>query len=113
MDNIKQIAKTAHEVNRVFCEFQGDNSQLPWDSAPEWQRMSAIAGVIFLKEHPEAGVSALHDNWVNDKLADGWTYGPVKDAELKTHPCIVPFERLPRDQQYKDHLFRAVVLSNI
>jgi hypothetical protein len=33
----------------------------------------------------------------------------VKDAELKTHPCLVPFEELPKFQQQKDRLFRAIV----
>jgi hypothetical protein len=36
-------------------------------------------------------------------------YGEVKDAEKKTHPCIVPYKDLPPEQQAKDHLFKAVV----
>jgi len=44
-----------------------------------------------------------------DKVSDGWIYGSEKDADLKMHPCIVPFEDLPAEQQAKDVLFRAVV----
>jgi hypothetical protein len=44
-----------------------------------------------------------------EKLAAGWEYGPVKDAEAKRHPCLVPFNQLPREQQAKDYIFRAVV----
>jgi len=33
----------------------------------------------------------------------------VKDTEKKEHPCIVPFDQLPREQQAKDYLFRGVV----
>lgn len=36
-------------------------------------------------------------------------YGQVKDANAKTHPCLVPFDQLPRDQQFKDRLFRTIV----
>ncbi|XUM24954.1 RyR domain-containing protein [Bradyrhizobium oligotrophicum S58] len=46
-----------------------------------------------------------------DKLRAGWVHGEVKDADAKTHPCIVPFDQLPRVQQAKDKLFRAVVAA--
>ena len=50
-----------------------------------------------------------HENWRKVKDAEGWVYGPVKDAEAKTHPCMVPYEELPSAQIIKDHLFQAVV----
>lgn len=103
------IARTCHEANRAWCEVNGDNSQVPWDDAEHWQKVSARDGVFFVVENPEAGDSALHDQWMRDKLADGWTYGPEKNAEHKTHPCLVPFEDLPHMQQAKDKLFRAIV----
>lgn len=37
------------------------------------------------------------------------SWGPVKLVEFRQHPCIMPYEELPRDQRVKDHLFRAVV----
>jgi len=103
------IASTCHEVNRVFCEFMGDNSQPTWDEAPQWQKDSAISGVRFHAANPDAGDSATHDNWMRDKIADGWVYGEVKDPEAKTHPCLVPFEELPRHQQFKDRFFGTIV----
>jgi hypothetical protein len=44
-----------------------------------------------------------------DKVAAGWHYGEVKDAEAKTHPCMVAYEELPFEQRVKDHVFRAIV----
>ncbi len=44
-----------------------------------------------------------------DKIKDGWTHGEVKDADAKTHPCLVPFQQLPAHQQKKDKLFKAIV----
>jgi hypothetical protein len=41
----------------------------------------------------------------------GWVYGEVKDAEKKTHPCMVPYEKLPIEQRVKDYLFKAVIDS--
>jgi hypothetical protein len=50
-----------------------------------------------------------HAAWMADKLADGWVYGAVKDAENKTHPCMVPYEQLPTFQQLKDSIYIATV----
>lgn len=107
--DVEHIARVAHEVNRAYCRSLGDNSQLPWSECPSWQKESARAGVQFHLDNPDAGPSASHDSWLSVKEADGWIYGPVKDAERKTHPCIVPFDLLPREQQAKDFLFRAVI----
>lgn len=52
---------------------------------------------------------ASHDNWMAEKVADGWVYGEVKDPAAKTHPCIVPFDQLPPEQQFKDRLFATIV----
>lgn len=105
------IARVAHEVNRVWCEFTGDSSQPRWEDAPDWQVESAIAGVNFHLNNPGAGDDASHNAWMAHKAAEGWVYGPVKnpDASPPTHPCMVPFDQLPREQQFKDRLFRTIV----
>jgi hypothetical protein len=104
-----KTARVCHEVNRALCDAFGDQSQAPWDDAEEWQRESAIKGVHFALANPEAGPAAQHDAWCRDKVAAGWTYGTVKDATAKTHPCLVPYDQLPPEQRAKDHSFRAVV----
>jgi hypothetical protein len=106
---IVEIARVTHEANRAWCEANGDTSQPAWGDAPEWQRNSAIAGVRFHLANPDAGPSASHDEWMRHKLAEGWTYGPEKKPDLKQHPCMVPFDQLPPQQQAKDRLFRAIV----
>jgi len=108
---IEAIARVAHEANRGWCEAHGDTSQKVWELAEEWQRSSAINGVRFVLEHPDAGDSAQHENWMREKVEQGWVYGPEKNADLRTHPCLMPFEKLPPMQQAKDRLFRAIVLA--
>ncbi len=103
------IAKMCHEANKIWCEQNGDGSQKSWDDAEEWQRESAVKGVVFKLENPDAGHDAQHNSWMKEKVDAGWVYGEVKDAEAKTHPCIVPFEQLPIFQQKKDALFCAIV----
>jgi hypothetical protein len=107
--DICDVAKVCHEANRALCESNGDASQKPWESADDWQRDSAIEGVVFRLENPDAPPSAQHDAWTASKLADGWKYGSVKDAGKKEHPCLVSFDNLPPEQQAKDRLFGAVV----
>lgn len=100
-------AMAAHEMNRVYCRALGDLSQEPWDSAPEWQQKSALDGVdgVFAGAGPERS----HEAWCEAKVADGWKLGPVKDAEKKEHPCLVPYAELPPEQRQKDHVFVATV----
>lgn len=100
-----------HETNRAYCQTIGDNSQKEWNDAEQWQRDSAIKGVQFKLDNPDAPPSAQHDAWTADKVAGGWIYGPIKDAEAKTHPCIVPYDGLPIEQRVKDYLFAAVVAA--
>lgn len=105
----KDIARLAHEVNRAYCKACGDNSQMPWEDAPDWQKESCLNGVEFHMKNPKASPEDSHANWLKEKIADGWTYGEEKDAEKKTHPCCVPYDELPVEQKAKDHIFRAIV----
>jgi len=105
----QQIAQVCHAANTAYCESIGDHSQKSWDEAEEWQRQSAIEGVKFALANPDAPASAQHEAWLRDKEVDGWVYGEVKDAEKKTHPCIVPYDQLPAAQRLKDYLFKAIV----
>ena len=104
-----EIAQVCHEANRAYCQSIGDNSQPAWNDAPQWQIESAMKGVEFHQTHPDADASASHESWLKEKLDNGWTYGEEKDAEAKTHPCIVDFADLPVEQQIKDHIFRSIV----
>ena len=106
--NIDQIARVCHEVNKAYCEALGDTSQVSWEDAPEWQRVSARMGVD-LHTMGDFGPEASHISWMNQKLDEGWKHGPWKDVEKKEHPCMVAFSDLPKEQQAKDYIFRAVV----
>lgn len=106
---VADIARVCHEVNRAYCIALGDLSQAEWHNAPLWQRDSAMNGVRLHLNNPGAGPEASHEAWMAEKVAAGWAYGKVKNSDEKTHPCLVPFSDLPREQQAKDFLFRAVV----
>ena len=104
------IAVVCHQANKAYCELVGqDSSQKDWMEAEAWQRDSAIAGVDFRLNNPDAGPDAQHNAWMKDKVDNGWVFGEVKDAENKQHPCIVDYDLLPEYQKKKDALFCAIV----
>jgi len=106
---ITAIAIACHQANKAWCQVNGDDSQKDWNEAEDWQKESALKGVEFRLENPFAGHDAQHNSWMKEKTDDGWVYGEIKDAVAKTHPCIVPFDKLPEFQQKKDALFCAIV----
>lgn len=114
-DKVVTAARVAHQANKAYCESLGDFSQKNWEQAEEWQRTSSINGVLFMVDRKLQGeqnyAGILHENWMQEKLADGWTYGEEKDPDLKTHPCLVPFEKLPEEQKKKDMIFMAGVIA--
>ena len=106
-----QIAKAAHEVNRVYCEALGDDSHRVWGEAPAWQRESAIHGVEAIIGSSVTSPEESHASWLAEKEAAGWKFGEVKDPENKTHPCMLPYDDLPPSQRAKDTLFFATVVG--
>jgi DNA-binding response OmpR family regulator len=50
----------------------------------------------------EALARNAHDVWANQRLADGWRYGPQRDDHRKKHPCLVPYEQLPESEKQYD-----------
>jgi hypothetical protein len=106
---IEDVARVCHEANRAFCQTIGDASQLPWEEAPEWQKASAVASVQFTLGNLAFEIFVVHPFIV--LCGRRRINGPVKDADKNTHPCLVPYEELPIEQQIKDHLFRSVAKS--
>ncbi|WNT45452.1 hypothetical protein SEA_ARGAN_68 [Arthrobacter phage Argan] len=110
MENeIELIARVVHQANRVLQLNAGEESLSPkWDEAPEWQTKSSLEGVKAVL----AGTATpftLHELWAEQKRADGWVYGEVKDEVEKTHPCLVPYLQLPESQKIKDLMFLEIV----
>lgn len=108
-ERVVMAAIVAHEANRAYCVLLGDRSQESWAAAAEWQRISALNGARDVLAGKITAPGDAHASWMAEKLADGWTYGEKKDADAKTHPCLVPFDALPVEQRVKDALFLSVV----
>ena len=44
----------------------------------------------------------VHEVWAETRIKQGWTYGEQRNDELKTHPCLVPYEELPECEKEYD-----------
>lgn len=44
----------------------------------------------------------VHELWSETRIQHGWTYGEQRDDELKTHPCLIPYEELPESEKMYD-----------
>jgi hypothetical protein len=108
---LDSIAQAAHEVNQAYCQFTG-MVMGPWAECSAAHRTSLRRGVLGIVEGHFKGPEQQHESWLDLKIEEGWTYGPEKNEALKTHPCLVPYRELPKEQRLKDSLFRAVVLQS-
>lgn len=55
----------------------------------------------------------VHETWAKYRLSEGWTYGPRRDDELKTHPCLVPYDQLPEEEKNYDRRTALNTLQSI
>lgn len=43
----------------------------------------------------------IHDIWAEQRVQQGWTYGPYRNDEKKEHPNLVPYNQLEEiDKDY-------------
>jgi RyR domain len=82
--NRQQVADIRAKLDAIGYEFV---PTADWDAEP-FQLTS---------EQVETLGRLEHDRWCNEKLRNGWRYGPVKDAHAKLSPFLLPWEELSDD----------------
>ena len=55
-----------------------------------------------LLELTELLAKNTHDIWAQQRIAEGWLYGEMRNDVLKLHPCLVPYEVLPDSEKEYD-----------
>jgi tetratricopeptide (TPR) repeat protein len=51
-----------------------------------------------------------HERWAEQRIGDGWRYGPHRDDGRKEHPCLVPYEELPDSEKAYDRMIALETL---
>lgn len=55
-----------------------------------------------LNELREAIAENAHEIWAENRQAEGWTYGPQRDDQLKQTPDMLPYSQLPESEKEYD-----------
>lgn len=106
-----KIAEVCHEAIRTWCRVNGQKPQRPWSRAGEFTRMRAVTAIQKIFDGKIGSAKALHDEWLMAKIEQGWRLGPKKNLRTKTHPCMVPHEKLQDIDAVKNELTLNIVHS--
>ena len=64
-----------------------------------------VSGIVLppeLLQLTEQLAEDVHETWSQGRIADGWTYGPVRDDEKRQTPCLVPYDALTEEEKAFD-----------
>ena len=110
--NIKEkIAEIIYEATRVEASWS-KRSIVPekWvkrDEKFRSQFVDMIDKYLSLKKLPTP--TQAHNSWMKAYFKMGWKYGKTRNVVKKTHPDLLPFDELPKDEKDKDAIFLAFV----
>ena len=54
-----------------------------------------------------------HEIWAQQRLAEGWKYGPLRNDAVREHPCLVPYDDLPESEKEYDRKMAVETLKVI
>jgi ryanodine receptor 2 len=54
-----------------------------------------------------------HAVWAQQRIKDGWTWGPKRDDQAKRHPGLVPYVKLSESEKDYDRVVSSGVLKAI
>lgn len=66
-----------------------------------------------LLELTEQIAENVHENWSAGRIAEGWTYGPVRDDAKKETPCLIPYAELSESEREYDRITAMQTLKMI
>jgi hypothetical protein len=54
-----------------------------------------------------------HEVWAQQRMKDGWTWGPNRDDQAKRHPGLVPYAKLSESEKNYDRVVSSGVVKAI
>lgn len=124
LDNIELLAKKTHEnYNKKQIERNPDKElEYPsWEDLPQTLKFSNVRNAksminklrkIYMYVSPENADDDVlelsegeveylarveHNSWMNERMTNGWTYGPKKNVNKKVSPYMIPYKELTED----------------
>jgi hypothetical protein len=109
--DLEFIAEKIYEAARLEASWS-NRSIVPelWDQRDEAFRRQFVNVISeYFRRETLPTPQEAHDSWMQSYLQMGWRYGEKRDPVAKTHPDLVPFDQLPKDERDKDAIFLAFV----
>ena len=106
-----KIAKIIYEATRLEAEWS-KRSIVPerWGKRDEKFREQFVKIIDkYLSQDKLPTPEEAHNSWVQSYLDMGWKYGKERDVAKMTHPDILPFYQLSKDERDKDAIFLIVI----
>lgn len=107
----ERVAKWIYEATRVEAEWS-ERSIVPeaWEDRDDKFRKQFVDIIgKYLAADKLPTPEEAHDSWMDAYFIMGWKYGEKRDTTAKTHPDLLPFDQLPKDERDKDAIFLAFV----
>jgi hypothetical protein len=89
-DNHAQAADIPRKLDLIHCAYQAVSPN------------DGLTRLTLTENEVEILAAAEHERWNDSKRAQGYRYGPTKDAAAQTHPCLLPWCDLPKHEKDKD-----------
>lgn len=105
---VDDIVRISHEAIRAAGLAVGEDVPA-WRDSCEDIRRSAYIGVQKVFRNRKITPEQIHEEWMKDKFEHGWKCGRKKNFKTKTHPCLVPYEKLNDANKVKNAIFIEVV----
>jgi hypothetical protein len=107
----EKITQSLYEATRIEAEWS-NRSIVPekWEERDEKfkkQFSKIITDYLSIDKLPTP--EEAHNSWMDAYIRMGWKYGTTRDVVAKTHPDMVPYEKLPQDEKDKDAIFLSFV----
>ena len=110
-EEITTIAKIIYEATRLEAEWS-KRRIVPekWEKRDDKFKAQFIDIIgKYLSQDELLTPEEIHNSWMKSYIDMGWKYGEVRDVVERTHPDILPFGELPKDEKDKDAIFLAIV----
>lgn len=98
-----ELPESLKESNRAFADRAARTLEaIGWGLVPDPLADPASVTLTLPPDRLEARARVEHDEWCEALVRDGWRRGPVKDAERREHPLLVPWTELDEAERDKD-----------
>ena len=99
-----KMAYSPTSIAQALGAVAGERPQLP--SGPRYQPKPIDTAAVTLSgellQLTERLAENTHDQWGAARLASGWRWGPNRDDQWKTNPCLVAYDELPTREKELD-----------